>query len=157
MLNNWQTKFLQVFAKSRHAEFFYFTGGTMLTEVYLSHRLSEDLDFFSDTPFGYSDVAGFVELFAKKSGIKDIEAQVLFDRRLFFLRKGKESLKLEFTYFPHPRIGRRQVWPNYKINIDSLEDLTANKMLACFDRREPKDIFDLYFIFDKQKWSIEKA
>jgi len=27
---------------------FYFTGGTALSEFYLQHRLSEDLDFFSE-------------------------------------------------------------------------------------------------------------
>ena len=30
---------------------FYLTGGTALAEFYLRHRLSEDLDFFSDEPF----------------------------------------------------------------------------------------------------------
>lgn len=27
---------------------FYFTGGTVLSEVFLKHRFSEDLDFFSE-------------------------------------------------------------------------------------------------------------
>ena len=30
---------------------FYFTGGTALSEFYLQHRYSEDLDFFSENIF----------------------------------------------------------------------------------------------------------
>ena len=33
---------------------FYLTGGTALSEFYLQHRLSEDLDFFSEDEFEFS-------------------------------------------------------------------------------------------------------
>ena len=34
---------------------FYFTGGTALSAIYLHHRESEDLDFFSESDFDNGD------------------------------------------------------------------------------------------------------
>ncbi|MBI3443269.1 nucleotidyl transferase AbiEii/AbiGii toxin family protein [Candidatus Woesebacteria bacterium] len=48
------------------SEWFYFTGGTALAEFYLKHRLSEDLDFFSDTSFDHSIVDDFLNKIASK-------------------------------------------------------------------------------------------
>ena len=33
---------------------FYFTGGTVLSEFYLQHRYSNDLDFFSENKFDFA-------------------------------------------------------------------------------------------------------
>jgi len=40
--------------------------------------------------------------------------------------------------------------------VDSLEDIAANKTLAYFDRNEPKDLFDLYFLINKANFSAQK-
>ncbi|MBI4039879.1 nucleotidyl transferase AbiEii/AbiGii toxin family protein, partial [Candidatus Daviesbacteria bacterium] len=40
---------------------FYLTGGTALAEIYLHHRFSEDLDFFSEKEF---DILG-IDIFLK--------------------------------------------------------------------------------------------
>jgi len=50
-LNALQRQVLDLFARSALREKFYWTGGTLLSAVYLHHRRSEDLDFFSDSPF----------------------------------------------------------------------------------------------------------
>ena len=55
-----QKKVLDLFKKSNLNGKFYWTGGTMLSFVYLKHRLSVDLDFFSEVPFNYDDVVGFI-------------------------------------------------------------------------------------------------
>jgi len=47
ILNNRQSLILEEFQKSDFlTSKFYFTGGTALSEVYLKHRESVDLDFF---------------------------------------------------------------------------------------------------------------
>jgi len=51
---------LDLFKESNLNGKFYWTGGTMLSFVYLKHRLSVDLDFFSGTSFNYDDVIGFI-------------------------------------------------------------------------------------------------
>ena len=53
-----QKKFLDFFKKSPHlVKNFYFTGGTCLAEFYLKHRMSEDLDFFSENEFITSSIS----------------------------------------------------------------------------------------------------
>ncbi len=41
-----QRQVLDILAKNSKFTSFYLTGGTALSEYYLHHRLSEDLDFF---------------------------------------------------------------------------------------------------------------
>ena len=41
--------FWKHFAAWSHASVFYLTGGTALSAFYLHHRLSEDLDFFTES------------------------------------------------------------------------------------------------------------
>lgn len=40
--------------------------------------------------------------------------------------------------------------------IDSLDDIAANKVMAYFDRNEPKDIFDIYFLIHKAGFTPSK-
>lgn len=40
--------------------------------------------------------------------------------------------------------------------IDSLDDVAANKLMAMFDRNEPKDVFDIYFLLTKGGYSPDK-
>ena len=44
---------------------FYLTGGTALSEFYLQHRLSEDLDFFSEEELDTTAIAAWVKATAK--------------------------------------------------------------------------------------------
>ena len=55
---------------------FYLTGGTALAGFYLSHRYSEDLDFFSESEFDVSSVNVFLTGLKQKLGIK----KIVFDR-----------------------------------------------------------------------------
>ena len=49
ILTNKQLQIIKFLSKNNFfSNSFYFTGGTALAEIYLNHRLSEDLDFFSD-------------------------------------------------------------------------------------------------------------
>lgn len=43
-----QEDFIFEFSKTEFKEIFYLTGGTALSVFYLKHRLSEDLDFFTE-------------------------------------------------------------------------------------------------------------
>ncbi len=49
---------------------FYLTGGTALSAFYLRHRLSEDLDFFTDIPDALSRVLPILETIAAGVGAK---------------------------------------------------------------------------------------
>lgn len=129
---------------------FYFTGGTALAELYLHHRLSEDLDFFS------SDlIAGEIliaEIGKLKKIFKNLKISYLKDknRQRFILKfTDKSNLKLEFVYFPFGSIRSKRINKKFGTKIDSLKSIGENKILALYETAEPKHAFDLYWISKK--------
>ncbi len=146
-----QKKVLEFFAKSSLKDRFYWTGETLLSSFYLHHRRSQDIDFFSDEPFSYNQIIGFVRDLKKQLELSKIEEKKIFDRWEFFLHN-QDELRIEFVAFEHPQIKPRKRWKG--IRIDSLEDIAANKAMALFDRREPKDLVDLYFLLKKYKIKV---
>ncbi len=152
-LNRLQQKTLSLFARSGLADKFYWTGGTLLSAFYLGHRFSEDLDFFSDKPFDYNEIIGFIRQLKKVFKLSGVEEKKIFDRWEFFIHN-KEKLRLDFAFYEHPKLKPRKKWQG--VLIDSLEDITANKIMAFFDRREPKDLVDIYFLLTRKEYKIQK-
>ncbi len=154
-LTKGQKTALSLLADSSLRGKFYWTGGTLLAYEYLQHRFSEDLDFFSEESFPFDEINNFIQDLKEKGHFGKVEYQKIFDRHQFLL-KNKEELKIEFVHYNHDkkRLGKKRevlgVW------VDSLEDLAANKALAYFDRNEPKDLFDIYFLLTKGKFSLKK-
>ena len=148
-----QKRVLELFGKSPLKNKFYWTGGTLLSYLYLHHRRSNDLDFFSDAPFTYNQTTGFIRNLKKKLKLPYIDEKKIFDRREFFIHN-KQKLRLEFVFYPHPKIKARKLWK--EIRVDSLDDIAANKFMSFFDRNDPKDLFDLYFLLTEGEYSIKK-
>ncbi len=124
---------------------FHLTGGTALSAFYLHHRLSEDLDFFTDESFELEEVLAFVK---SVPGVQEVQYERKYDRRIFLLRYPRAKLmKVEFTTYPFPRCEEGPVVDG--IRIESLRDILANKLMALSDRRDPKDYVDLYFLFKR--------
>lgn len=151
--NSLQGRTLDLFSRSFLKDKFYWTGGTLLSLVYLHHRQSNDLDFFSDEPFNYNQIIGFIRNLKRELKLFKIEEKKIHDRWEFFLFNDKQT-RLEFVYYPHPKIKSRKKYNG--IYIDSLDDIAANKLMAFFDRNDPKDLFDLYFLLTKKGYKIKK-
>ena len=129
---------------------FYLTGGTALAEFYLHHRLSEDLDFFSENEFEPQNVSVFLEKIKKEAKIKKVEFQQSFNRNLFFLDlTNGDKIKTEFTYFPFTRIERKEKMGD--LYIDSLLDIAVNKVFTIYQKPRSRDFIDLYFILKEDK------
>lgn len=152
-LNNVQQFILKELAKSPLRNQFYWAGGTLLSEKYLHHRVSHDIDLFSEKPFDYQEVAFFVETIQKKTKLKFVEKKKVFDRWEFFLHNHTE-VRIEFVHYNFPALRPRKLLRG--VRIDSLEDLAANKIMAVVDRNEPKDVIDIYFLMTSKKFSIKK-
>lgn len=148
-----QKKVLDFFAKSPLKDRFYWTGGTLLSVCYLHHRRSNDLDFFTEKPFTYNQIIGFIRKLKKELKLPSIEERKIYDRYEFTLHN-KRKFRLEFVQYEHPKLKTRKKWRG--ITIDSLEDMAANKLMCLFDRNDPKDLFDLYFLLTKKKYTIKK-
>ena len=126
---------------------FYFTGGTALSAIYLHHRESEDLDFFSETEFDNEDIEDFIEEIAKSKNL-----QVRFTPRervrIFeLIKKGKVEIKVDFGYYPYKRL-KKGIKVN-NVEVDSIRDIATNKLHTVTSRTEVKDFVDLYFLLKK--------
>lgn len=146
-----QKQTLDLFAKSELKNIFYWTGGTLLSVMYLHHRRSQDIDFFSDTCFSYEQPLSFVNELKEKFNLEFVEEKKIYDRWEFFLHNN-EQMRLEFVRYDHPCINPREEWRGIK--IDSLDDIAANKLMAMLDRNEPKDVFDMYFLLTSGGYSL---
>src|SRR3989344_6032366 len=120
---------------------FYLTGGTALAEFYLCHRLSEDLDFFSENEFEPQSISVFFEKIKKEAKIKKVEYQQSFNRNLFFLNLvDGDKIKMEFTFFPFDRIEKKQKIGD--LYIDSLLDIAVNKVFTIYQKPRSRDFID---------------
>lgn len=132
---------------------FYLSGGTALAEFYLNHRLSEDLDFFSEKEIDAKSVSVVLKKIQPKAKIKSFRYEQSFNRNLFFLEIGDETIKTEFTYFPFiiieagEKIGQ--------MRVDSLIDIAVNKLFTIYQKPRSRDFIDLYCILEEQKeWTL---
>ncbi len=132
---------------------FYLSGGTALAEFYLKHRYSEDLDFFSENEFNPQDISVILKKIGKEAKIKKIDYEQSFNRNLYFLHTGKEIIKTEFTYFPFPRILKKEKIGN--LFVDSLIDIAVNKIFTIYQKPRSRDFIDLYFITQKTGWTLD--
>ena len=79
ILSKNQQKLLKIIGNNKNIRrYFYLTGGTALAEFYLHHRLSEDLDFFSEEEIDSQTVFSFLKSIQKSAGIEKIDAQQSF-------------------------------------------------------------------------------
>lgn len=128
-------------------ENFYFTGGTALSVFYLGHRLSEDLDFFSEKDFPPERILQFMQRLAKKHNFTYTLRQPEGESMLVFSMNvaGKGQLRVDFNHYPFKRI---EAGKNIEgLEVDSLRDIGSNKLLIVNQRADIKDFVDLYFLF----------
>ena len=150
-----QKKVIEFVGKSEIAPLFYLTGGTALAGFYLNHRFSDDLDFFTDKKdFPTFQVEAIAEEIRKLIGADDFQYSKVYDRRILFFNKNSEEFKVEFSYYPFQRLNPSNKINNF--NIDSLEDIGANKIMALVDRIDAKDFVDIYFLLKENKFSLKE-
>lgn len=142
--------FSEVAQNSYLSKNFYFTGGTALSSFYFQHRYSDDLDFFSQTPFDNQVIFTLMQEWSNKHQFslqsRFVEVVYIFD--LVF--HNNTPLKIDFSYYPYKRIEMGEIIEG--ITIDSLLDIGINKIVTVSQRNDVKDFVDLYFIL--QKFSI---
>jgi predicted nucleotidyltransferase component of viral defense system len=136
---------------------FHLVGGTALSLLY-GHRISVDLDLFSNKPFENEFI---IEVLASKFGDS-------FENRSKNARFGIfcfiNDVKVDIVRHPHPLIRSEIVIDN--IRMFSTEDIIAMKVQAILGRGKKKDFWDIaellkYFSiedfakFHKEKYSTQ--
>ncbi len=142
ILSPLQSSFLQAFFQITDA--YYLTGGTALSAYYLHHRYSEDLDFFTqdDDAFQAADAITIKACRELKIAFTPVRITSYFKH--FRVGTPEDPLTLHFSRDYAPSIKPATRFGN--LLVDSIEDITANKICAALGRTEIKDLLDLYFL-----------
>ena len=150
-----QEQFLELVARNENFKaHFYFTGGTALSAVYLNHRESHDLDFFTQKQESLSAVGGLVASTAKKLGWIGMTREIGFPVNMYVLKWADgTSLKVDFNYYAFNRLRRGS--NVFGISTDSIEDIAANKFDTIFSRRQARDYVDLFSIVKSGKINFD--
>jgi len=151
-----QKQILKVLRSLPLSKRFYWTGGTLLSHYYLKHRRSFDIDFFTDNPFSYDILRPFIDEVKNQIPSVTLSEKKVFDRWEYLIASKKESMRCEFVHYNGDRKRLAPLTTYYGIMIDSLKDIAANKTMAYFDRNEPKDLFDLWVLLYRKKYTVRQ-
>lgn len=139
----WQLYVLDEVARSKLASEVVFGGGAALAVRHLHHRRSEDLDFFLPRELEDGELRPLTRSLIV-GGVRIDEQQVGPRRTLLLLRGQKELGRIDFAFYPYDAIARRERWRG--LVVESLLDMTVNKVQALLTRFRPRDFIDLYFL-----------
>jgi hypothetical protein len=144
-----QNSFLEKFFQL--TQDFYLTGGTALSAFYLQHRYSVDLDLFTHEDSSFQKVDSVVNEVCVKLNVPCLPVETTAFFKHFRVGPQENPMTLHFSkdYSAHLKSPNRFG----VILVDSLEDITANKICATLGRTELKDLIDLYFL-DKAGYTI---
>ena len=154
ILTSIQKRFLETVIKEPYIlKNYYFTGGTALSEFYLRHRISKDIDLFSEREVHLPSIAKFVKKAAKDLAAAEIRQEQYLGLYTFFFKiPGQEDFKIDFNYYPFLRIEKSKIWRG--LAIDSLLDIAVNKIHTLYMKPRAREYVDIYFIVQKTKYDI---
>lgn len=151
-----QLRILDLFSREPYlVREFYLTGGTPLAAFYLHHRRSEDLDFFSEREVNIIYLRNFIGKWQKKLKLQAVDYKNFLGLHTFqFYFSPKNILKVDFNYYPFPRIEKGIKYKN--ISIDSWYDIAVNKVHTIAMKPRARDFIDIYFLIKEKKLSFKK-
>lgn len=145
-----QKQFLDIAISDKYfLDTFYLSGGTSLSSWYLHHRESNDLDFFSLKPFEYDRIIRWFHQNKQKIGYKYDRFDEDYGFLAVSLRFPDDTfLLIDFHFYSRTKLIRGILWQG--LEIDSLYDITVNKIDTLASNPRTRDFVDIYFIL-KQK------
>lgn len=148
-------KFLELVNKEKYiTKNYYWTGGTVLSEFYLHHRESEDIDLFIEDKEVYlPPISNFIEKFSQITSALSITHETFLGLESFKIKYKNYVFKVDFNYYPFPRINKGKKWKN--IEIDSLLDIAVNKVQTIYTKPRARDFVDLFLIFKAEKFNFD--
>lgn len=112
----------------------YLAGGTALA-LRLGHRISVDLDFFTQLEFDEQVLASDMQQ------IKEFKADGTAWRTVWGM---VSKTKFSLFYYKYPLIEKTETFEG--INLLNLKDIAAMKICAVGDRGTKRDFIDLFFL-----------
>jgi len=143
LLPNTQTLLLKMIKECPFLEKYVLVGGSALA-LYLCHRKSEDLDFFTyDDSFDKKEIFEYIQSFKNKEILNQTDEQI--DLLLDGVKVTFFNAKWEFL----------KPIKIKKFNLSSLKSIGAMKVNVMFLRAKYRDYYDLYFLL-KEGMSLRK-
>lgn len=152
LLTPLQRRLLQEIGSSPLRDEFFLTGGTALAALYLHHRYSLDLDLFAENPAALTQVPPIMQEIASRLGVT-----ITFTRTLgtfleaFVTSQDGERVEFDFAQDSPYRLKPTRIDPDFGMRVDNATDIACNKLSALFDRAEPKDFVDVYFVVQEMR------
>ena len=128
---------LVLLGKSKILGSAYLAGGTALA-LQIGHRISYDLDFFTDQKFK-------AQIFLKEMSRFKLYQHERVGWGTILGKLG--NVKFSLFYYPYPLLRKPISFKN--INIADIADISAMKIAAISERGTKRDFVDLYFILQK--------
>ena len=141
-----------------------FRGGTCLHKLWLDRpwRYSEDLDYVRRSATGVGEVFDAIREVANSVGFQDVSTQIgrhpKVRLRSTLLDGRRLQIKVEMNTFERspvrPTVTRRfsvdSPWFTGEADVPTftIDELTATKIRALFQRRKGRDLFDLWLAFE---------
>jgi hypothetical protein len=135
ILTDRQSRVLDAVAPVARAGGFYLAGGTAIA-LRFGHRRSEDFDWFAADLKRPEVLAADMRHAGLVMDSVELAAGTLNCRI--------DSVKVQFLEFRYPLLTAADEWPEKKVDLASLRDLGAMKLLAIAQRGSRKDFVDVY-------------
>jgi hypothetical protein len=124
---------------------FFLTGGAALAGYYLHHRETEDIDLFSMVPLDLGVAARGVEAACESIGAIWTRIHAFPDFVRIKASRGAATCEIDLVVDRAPALDPvKPVVDN--IRVDTLREMTANKLCTVFSRAEPRDLVDLMML-----------
>jgi predicted nucleotidyltransferase component of viral defense system len=132
---------LRTLQKDQHLRDFFLVGGTALS-MQIGHRLSIDLDFFTEKPFDSQQVLQHLSKYAFRA------SAILPNTLLGFAG----STKVDFIAHQYPLVSPLVDTEGFR--MAAIEDIAAMKLNAIVHSGQRlKDFWDIYFLLEKMPLS----
>ncbi len=119
----------------------YLAGGTALS-LFLNHRISIDLDFFTPKKFNSQQF-----IYAMKTCFEDIEVELIEENTVILFVSN--NIKFSLFFYPYHLLSQVdfiEINENIRCPMASFNDIEAMKALAITQRGFAKDFVDLFFL-----------
>ena len=144
IITPFQEEVLQAVLSIPEAESFALAGGTALSEYYLGHRLSEDLDIVSfeadAVPLLGERVMGDLPTLLPGATVSRSRRYPTFQG--FLVARSGGTLKVDIGVAAAPRLG--DFGRVEGVNVLGALDLFVDKLHALYSRRAPRDAVDVW-------------
>lgn len=149
LLNSAQQNGLSFFAQLPDSKVFFLTGGTALSEFFLGHRYSYDLDFFTGQDNLIQPFSQQLKNAASQHGLS-LEVVRRFNSFVDYLFHAEhESVRIQLAQ-DSPFRFQSPLESSYGVCVNDWVDLITDKLLAFYGREEPCDAADLSFILQEE-------